>query len=159
MIPIDPLYVLLFLEFLLIQTVLIGVLYLKGRKLKSAYLKASQLVRDHQLKQETLQGDEALTEDSALNSTPGGQALPTTDDADKKILELGEIGPDPEDLNKVLNEKVEIILQMKKKIEAMEKKFVDMENEYLILFDQSQKQEQALKAAGVNLDKKDELDF
>ncbi|MBI5604936.1 MAG: hypothetical protein HY879_16475 [Deltaproteobacteria bacterium] len=48
---------------------------------------------------------------------------------------------------------------MKNKIEQMEKKFADMEKEYLILFDQSQKQEEALKKYEGGQPKLDEIDF
>jgi hypothetical protein len=58
----------------------------------------------------------------------------------------GDSDPEVERLSKTLDEKIEVILELKSKIEEMEKKFEGMENEYQVLFDQSQKQEQALKA-------------
>ncbi|HMK66756.1 MAG TPA: hypothetical protein VK564_13240 [Thermodesulfobacteriota bacterium] len=58
----------------------------------------------------------------------------------------GDADPEVERLSKTLDEKVEVILELKSKIEEMEKKFEGMENEYQVLFDTSQKQEQALKA-------------
>jgi hypothetical protein len=159
MISIDPLYFLLFLELLLIQAALIGVLYLKGRKLTLSYLKTLQMVRDLELKQKTSQQEESVTPAEVPKPNHEEQPISTTDDADKKMLELGEVGPETEQLKKLLEEKVEIILQMKKKIEVMEKKHADMEKEYLILFDQSQKQEEALKAYGEGFKKKDKEDF
>jgi hypothetical protein len=159
MIHIDPLYVLLFLELLLIQAALIGFLYLKGRKLKIVYLKTLQIVSDLKLKQKTFQEDEGGIPADVPKAEPEEPAPPATDDADKKVLELGDLSPETEQLKKLVEEKADIILQMKKKIESMEKKFVDMENEYLTLFDQSQKQEQALKDAGLDFDKLGGKDF
>jgi hypothetical protein len=162
MISLDPLYLLLLLEFLLIQALLIGFLYLKKRKLKIIYLKTRQMVSDLQSNQKTIPEKEAVTPAEPSDSGPEDLTPtvtpPVTDESDKTILELGEISPETEDLKKLLEEKIEIILQMKKKIEGMEKKFTDMENEYLVLFDQSQKQEQALKAAGLSFNK-EEGDF
>jgi hypothetical protein len=159
MITIDPLYFLLFLEGLLIQAIVIFWLYLRGRKLKRAYQPASELGPHQSQKEKSSLGEAGASQVEGLEMGEDNQSSGSTkEESDKKILELAEIAPETEDLKKILDEKVEIILEMKKKIEGMEKKFADMENEYLILFDQSQKQEQALKAAGLSVNP-DAVDF
>jgi hypothetical protein len=144
MISLDPLYFLLLLEGLLLQAMGLGLLYLKWRKAKRAYRDATRNLQDVKQKEPSKKTDGEI---SLGEIVPAGQE----EIASLPPLEMEDDGQEVEKLKKLLEEKVEIILQMKKKIESMEQKFVDMENEYLILFDQSQKQEQALKAAGLSL--------
>jgi hypothetical protein len=159
MISLDPLYFLLLLELVLIQSALIGVLYLKGRTLKSASLKTQKKCKGSNLEHETLPGDGDSNQAKVSSADLSEQALSLTDEGERKILELGEFDNEPERLKELLDEKMEIILQQKKKIEEMDKKYVDMEKEYLILFDQSQKQEEALRAYGGSPPKLEGLDF
>jgi uncharacterized coiled-coil protein SlyX len=146
MISLDPLYFLLIVEGLLLQTVGLTLLYWKWQKTKRNYLDAFGRIPETKVEEPVSLTEEKGVEEETLLVVQEEPSGPSP-------LELGEIKPEIENLKMLVAEKSEIILQMKKKIEAMEKKFEDMENEYLILFDQSQKQEQALKAAGLSLDK------
>jgi hypothetical protein len=159
MIHLDPLYFLLLLELVLIQSALIGVLYQKGRKLKAANLKALTITGESIQKQGAFSGEGGPMQAGGSRANPPEQGFSMTDEEERKILELGEMENEPERLKTLLDEKMEIILQQKKKIEELDKKFVDMEKEYLILFDQSQKQEEALRAYGGSPPKLEGLDF
>ena len=156
MIRLDPFYFLLLLEFLLIQLAIIIILFLKGRKLKDSYLKSVKIIRDFNWQHDN-QGDQELNRTGVSNPEPQAPLLPEGETWNQGF-EGGDNG-EIKRLQDTLQEKVEIILQMKNKIEQMEKKFMDMEKEYLILFDQSQKQEEALKKYEGGQPKLDEIDF
>lgn len=106
-------------------------------------MRTVKILRDFKWQGKDAQGNGApeLDQQEAFGSIQG--------ETGKTDIEVGQGKEGPglksENLEKALEEKIEIILEMKKKIEQMEKKYVDMEREYQILFDQSQKQEAALK--------------
>ncbi len=163
MISFDPFYFLLLLELLLVQSAIITFLYFKERKLQASYLKSVKIIRDFNWKDGNAQVKEEVKQDQETPSEQPDQSLvPNEETEAKEIGGAGETGaPDDEikRLQKTIEEKVEIILEMKKKIEEMENKFLDMEKEYLILFDQSQKQEEALKQYEGGYKRKDDIDF
>jgi hypothetical protein len=162
MIKIDPFYILLMIEILLLQAGLGVILFLKGRKAffileKQPAMQAEPSPDAEIPSPEAAEAsDEApLKEEENFEPAPAGPvnsgdfSLLTEEATEEKITEE-EPEKDPtievKRLQQTVEEKVEIILSLKNKIEEMEKKFENVENEYQILFDQSQKQEQALKA-------------
>lgn len=168
MISFDPFYFLLLLELLLIESAMIAGLYVRERKLKIFYMKSINIIRDFKWKEGKSQAKEEGEQDRPLSSEQPDPPPVLHEESEAKEIEgAGEIEAANEEvtneetkrLRKTVEGKVEIILEMKNKIEEMEKKFTDMEKEYLILFDQSQKQEEALKQYEGGYKRKDELDF
>ncbi len=148
MIGLDPFYFLLLLELLLIQTAIIVLLYFKGRNLKIAYLKSVKIPGDSNSKEDPPPEKETLIPVPDSSETIDSPDILNEEVEMKEIGGVEETGMGDEEVKRLRNtieEKAEIILKMKKKIEEMEKKFGDMEQEYLILFDKSQKQEEALR--------------
>lgn len=153
----DPFYLLLLLELVLIQSVIIAFLYLRGRRLKKDKPPGKNIVTEPEEKPVSDSKEAALNQIGAQQFDPQVQSLMEIGETEKQDPGSAEAGSEIESLQKLVDEKVNIILQMKKKIEEMEKKYGDMEQEYLILFDQSQKQEEALRAYGAK--KPDMTDF
>jgi hypothetical protein len=148
MIGLDPFYFLLLLELLLVQTALIILLYFKGRSLKASYLKSVKIPVDFIPQEDPFPVKETLIPAPASSEKADSPDILNEEVEMKEIGGVEETGIGDEEVKRLRNtvgEKAEIILKMKKKIEEMEKKFADMEKEYLILFDQSQKQEEALR--------------
>jgi hypothetical protein len=162
MIKINPFYILLMIEILLIQSGLGVFLFIKKRKAVStpesqplpqpvpsleAAIPAQEVADD--FAEEALP-KEGQVEPEATNPVSSEDFSLLTEEATEEKITEEEPARDPaievKRLQQTLEEKVEIILSLKNKVEEMEKKFESVENEYQILFDQSQKQEQALKA-------------
>ena len=154
MIRIDPFYVLLMMELLLIQAGLLVFLFLKWNK--GGPTKEVQLVNVPYLElpaspepaKEPPLDPPKTGEETIANPAGNGEFTFLTEEAVEKTgNEVSkESASEVERLQKTLDEKIEVILELKNKIEEMEKKFESVENEYQILFDQSQKQEEALRA-------------
>jgi hypothetical protein len=158
MIKLDPFYILLMLEILLIQSGLLIFLFLKSKKGRSSQ-------EGTQLQPEPLTSVEAIPDAPKSPPTEEKKNEPKivdpignddfsflTDEAIEGKTAEKEPGTEQEPaikikrLEQTIEEKVEVILELKNKIQEMEKKFDSVENEYQILFDQSQKQEEALRA-------------
>jgi hypothetical protein len=162
MIPINPFYVLLLLEILLIQAGLLIFLFLRGKKGSSPPEEQSLSplttgdpiavldVSNHEAPAD-LPKDEETAEPKTVNPVSNEDFTFLTDEAteEKTAAEDAEKNAsavEVKELQQTVAEKAEVIVELKHKLEEMEKKFESVENEYQILFDQSQKQEQALKA-------------
>lgn len=153
----DPFYLLLLIELVLIQSAIIAFLYLRGRKLQKEKAGGKNTATEPEGKPMSDSEEAALNQVEVQQFDPRIQGLMEIGEIKKQDPGPAEAGSEMDNLKNLVDEKVNIILQMKKKIEEMEKKYVDMEQEYLILFDQSQKQEEALRAYGVK--KPDSTDF
>jgi hypothetical protein len=160
MIAIDPFYLLLLLELLILQSGFLVFLYFRKKKGRATVKEIIAVpepvsVAPPEVKAEGPSQD-FLEEEAPKTTAPEAQAdhgdfTFLTEEADEGKSSAtappkGDVDPEVERLSKTLDEKVEVILELKGKIEEMEKKFEGMENEYQVLFDTSQKQEQALKA-------------
>jgi hypothetical protein len=153
MISLDPFYLLLLMEALLIQTGLMVFFYLRGKRGPTCQGRSAAIKKDIEGTPEIQGKEEPLSLMDTTNALQGDFTFLTDEATEEKGTEDSSERGDPESeikrLEQTVEEKLEIILQLKNKVEEMGKKYEAMENEYQILFDQSQKQEEALKAYGV----------
>ena len=134
MMKIDPIYLLLLIELSCILAAGVVFLYLRSRKYKEVYQNTLKDLGGAKRDRETLRKQLAVKERAA--ETASGP--PVQDTAAQNAGNVSDV----EELRKKLQDAREELDQKDKKMEALQTKFSDLEKEYMVLYQQQQKQQE-----------------